>query len=372
MQRGVLALPSLIVAVVLLSIGGAHASSINAHFNAINSSVGINQYAYFNFSGDFQNSSNYTIYFGNTPILSGNIPANSAQNYVVKYNVTNTKYGSYKPYIKFSTIVPSLSSNLNISILPTPDLSFSNVQKYTYAFNKSITMNNLSGTKLEASLTVSLLDSGNTPLNITWSIPSVNGVSFSLDYVQSFDLEPGKSFSIPMNLTLASSSSRNVNFSFLANFSSQQLRRNYITTLVSPIVNLSFYNGTITTVNSNESVFSASIINGNNVPINATFSFLLDINGGSVVYNSSETLSTSSTYVSIPIPNVRVISATVFYPSQNGTVISSQVYYNPLPPSPLSFLDVFVEYSYLIVFGIAIIILVIIQLGIHKKKNKKI
>ncbi len=371
MQNGILVLSLMAIVAMLLALGGAHSTSVNAYFNVMNVSVGINQNVFFNFSGDFPQSTSYTIYLGNVSVLSGTIPANSAQTYIAKYNVTNTMYGSYPSHIVFSALVSPLMSNSNVFILPTPNFGFASHSDYTYAFNRSKVINNVTATVLQANLVLDLINTGNTPLNITWSLPSVKDVLFSLDYIESFGIEPGGSFKIPVNMTLQSRSSTVVNFSFSADFGSQYITRDYTTTLISPIINMTFFNATLKQINSNESLFTVMLINHNNVPINLTLSFVLDVNGGDVFYNVSKVVSTSTMSFSAVIPNSRLVSVAAFYPSQNGTILSSNIYSNPVPSTPQSLLSVLAEYSYVIVLVIAIVILVLIHIRSMRKGGVK-
>ncbi len=372
MRNEALIILVLVSAVLLFSAGDAHAYSVSAYFNAMNATVGINQNVFFNFSGYFPQNSSYTIYLGNKPVLSGVIPANSTHVYVLTYNVTNTEYGSYQSYITFSALTSHLPSDTGVAILPAPDFGFSSRNSYTYAFNRSKTLNNITSTLLEASLTIGVVDNGNTPLNVTWLIPTVGGVLFSLNYIESFGLLPGHVFNIPINLTLTKQASPVINFSFVGSFGSQSMRKNYITTLVSPVVNMSFSNVTIQQINVNKSEFTASITNGNNIPINTTFRFLLEIDKGLVVYNVSKVISPSSSSVSFTIPNARVVNVTAFYPSKNGTFSSASVYYNPLPLPPISLTSMLASYGYLVVFVAAITVLIIIHLRVRKGRKRKI
>ncbi len=366
MQGNVSLLLLFVLVALLFSIGNAHASSVTASFNTINSTVGINQDVFFNLSGYFPQNVSYTIYLGSKAVLSGSIPANNVQSYMLKYNVTNTEYGGYPSKITFSALTTPLISNTEVTILPAPGFGFLPNLNYAYAFNRSETINNITNKVLEASMTISLFDSGNTPLNVTWLLPTENDISFSLDYVESFGLVPGQELNIPINLTLAKRTSQAINFSFLGSFGTESLRRNYIVTLLSPIINMSFLNGAVHPINANKSEFSTNIVNGNNAQINATFSFLLEINGGMVVYNTSKLIYPSTTSLSFVIPNAKVVNVTAFYLSQNGTVTTESVYYSPLSKTPAPAASVLASYGYFIIFASAIAVLVIIHLRARK------
>lgn len=352
----------LLVAPLLLAVAAAHASSVSASFNVINSSVGINQNILFNISAYYTANSSYTVFLNGTPVLSGNLPADYSGYTTAGLNVSNMLFGYYAPCIKFSFITGDVCSNSSFYISPSTNFGFIGYSNYTLLYNS------------HAALDLSVLNSGNTPINISWSVPNLPGIHFALFYIQDFTLMPGKLESIPINITSTSSNFVALNFSFLANFSSVSIRKNYVTTLVSPYVNINFTGfNVVNQINRNESEYQINFSNSNNVPINVTFEFKLCIpNGGQCnvfFYNKSFMISPFSKRVNVTLPNSSVLSVNALYPSSNGSLINTQIFSGPAPQSGtvvnplLSTSDV----AYIVLTGV--IIAVIAFLHIRAKRS---
>ncbi len=309
---------------LFLAVSSVHATSVSATFDTLNSSVGINQNVVFNISAYYAQNSSYVVLLNNTPVLSGKIPAAFSGYTLAKLNVSNTLFGNYKPCIRFSFITGEICANSTFYIVPTTNFGFLAHSNYTLLYNNSSTLD------------ISLIDSGNTPIDVTWSLPNIAGVHFSLLYMQSFSMTPGKIESIPINISSTASQPEIMNFSFIANFSQYSVRNNYLSTLISPRVNINFTGfNVINQINSNESEYQINISDSNNIPINVTFEFELCIvsNGQCNVffYNKSVPVSSSSKHINITLPNSSVLSVRAMYPSSNGSMVSTQIFSGQAP-----------------------------------------
>jgi hypothetical protein len=321
----------------------------------MNVTVGLNQNLFFNMSADFPQSVNYTIFLNNISVVSGTIPANTVAYKIIKYNVTNIPTGTYQPSVKLSTLSSQLKYNAVTKILPKQSFTFLGYSNHTSFFNRA------------GVLDIKVWDNGNTPLNVTWTLPSASGVSFSLVYQESFSLKPSQVFSIPMNITLASVFSKQLNFSFVSVYQNTSLTKYYVTQLFSPIINMSFFDNIITAGNDNTSIYKVQITNGNNLPVNTTFQFLLDIDGNNFYYNKSYLISTSTTQVNITLPKSYVLAVNVYYSSQNGSITKQQIF-SQAPPSSASS-SVLLDIIYVVVLIIGIAALLLLHLRFNRKNS---
>ncbi len=351
----------LLAAVVsLVLIGNSSASSYSVSFTALNSTVGLNQYIFFNVSADFAQNVNYSIYMNSSMVYSGTIPAGSSEYYLIKYNVTNMRYGNYRAYASFSTLKVDVNASNSIMILPKPSLSFENYSNTTAFYNNS------------AKLDIKLLDSGNTPLNITWALPVFRGISMSIaNLEESFSLKAGQEYSIPINMTLSGNYTKSLNFSFMASFNGTSFQKNYYTTLFKPYVNLSFYNTTITKNNQTSSFWTVYLDNKDNTPVMATFEFELYVNGSELYYNKSYLISPSTSSIVIPIPKSTVLGVSVFYLSSNSTVVSQKIFSSPVPGQPSQIVSAIYEnISYIVLTVAAITLILLLNRRLSGKKPK--
>ena len=351
-------LPIALMVILFLGLGSTNATSVAASFNAVNASVQMNQNIFFNISAFFSQNVSYAIYLNNSLVSSGTIPANFEGYMLVRYNVSDTLYGTYPSYVKLSTLSSPIKSDTNTTIQPRPSFGLSGISNYTYIFNNT------------AHIPLNVENNGNTPLGISWALPTASGVLFALNYQQAFNLAPGQVFSIPINITLSKPYQPLLNFSFVAGFNGQTIRKSFITTLFSPVINLSFSKPRISSQTANTTIFYAEINNGDNVPVNATFQFVLNSAGNVFLFNKSVMISPSATNVSILLPKSYVEKVSVFYSGGNGKSVSNVVFYKPLASgSPIQQLLIN-NLPYLMVTAIALAAVAILHHKVSKERRK--
>ena len=350
-----------IMALVLLFISSSHASAYHVSFQSINSTLGINQYAFFNVSAYFGQNVSYSIFLNNSKIYSGTIPADFSGYKIIKYNITNLRYGTYRAYATFSTLTVRVNSSNNITIMPKPSLSFGNYSNVTAIYNNSARIN------------IDLINSGNTPLNITWALPIFRGISMSISSLkETFPLSAGESYSIPINLTLSGNYTKTLNFSFDASFNGTIMVKNYVTTLFKPYINLSFYNTSLKTNNATSSSWTVYLSNKDNTPVMVTFEFMLYINKSELYYNKTLLISPTTTQITFPIPKSDVLGVKVFYPSSNSSEVSQQIFSSPVPGQPNSIVSaVYGNISYIALTVIVIVLLVVLNRKLSSKGRGK-
>ena len=346
---------AVVLSLALFQLNSVKAASINASFTVLNGTIGLNQNLFFQVSADFPQNISYVIYMDNVSVMSGQIIGNFPGYKIVHYNVTNTEFGSYKPSIKFSAISTQIQSNMTTDILAKPSFGFVGYSNYTSFFNNS------------AKMLIDIKNNGNTPLNFTWTLPTVQGVAFSLEYKQLFTLLPSQTFNIPINLTLSNTFTSALNFSFYAAFQNYSLLRSYVTDLFSPVVNISFQNGSLITGTNNSSIYTIKITNGNNLPINTTFSFLLDIGGNEFYYNKSLIISPSTSEINLTIPKSTVLNLAAYYLSQNGTPIKQQIFSQPASTSLIQ-PEMLMDSFYIVILILAVLALVWLHIRFNRKK----
>ena len=351
-------LPIALMVILFLGPGSTNATSVAASFNAVNASVQMNQNIFFNISAFFSQNVSYAIYLNNSLVSSGTIPANFKGYMLVRYNVSDTLYGTYPSYVKLSTLSSPIKSDTNTTIQPRPSFGLSGISNYTYIFNNT------------AHIPLNVENNGNTPLDISWALPTASGVLFALDYQQAFNLAPGQVFPIPINITLSKPYQPLLNFSFVAGFNGQTIRKSFITTLFSPVINLSFSKPRIFGQTTNTTIFYAEINNGDNVPVNATFQFVLNSAGNVFLFNKSVMISPSATNVSILLPKSYVEKVSVFYSGGNGKPVSNVVFYKPLASgSPIQQLLIN-NLPYLMVTAIALAAVAVLHHKVSKERRK--
>ena len=346
-----------IAVLVLVSLHGVNASSIQFSFTAMNKTVQIDQNLFFNVSASFPSAVNYTIYLNSTAVYEGSIPAYYSGYFIVKYNVTDSMYGDYSSSARFSSVSSPVSSDFDTYIKPHPSFTFFNPSNVTSFFNDS------------ARLNVSLLDDGNTPLDVTWSVPVISGIDFSLAYRQSFSMSPSQMYSIPMNLSLSGNFSKALNFTFDAKFDGVVIQKTYTTLLFSPTVNISFLNSSIKKLNPTTLIYTVSVDNKDNSPLPLTLEFVLSVNGSNFYYNKSYTLYPTDTTVSVRIPNSRVLSVSASFINQYDKPVDEVIYAYKAPYN--GFAGFFSVFGYLIITGAVIGIIVFIHYNFNKKGRKR-
>lgn len=349
----------LVLAMIVLffTFSASNATSLQFSFSVMNRTVQMNQNLFFNVSVSSPASVNYTIYLNSTPVHSGTIPANSTGYAIIKYNVSNRLYGEYSSSAVFSGVSYPIKSDFDTYIAPHPSFSFFNPSNITPFFNGS------------AKLNITLLDTGNTPLEMTWSIPSISGIDFSLDYHQSFSIFPSEIYSIPINLSLSQNFQKSLNFSFYGRFKNSTIEGTYSTELFVPAVNLTFLNSTIRRLSDTTLLYAISLDNRDNSPLPITINFLLSINGSSFYYNRSYTLYPENKTIAVEVPYSKIVSVSVSFLNQYGKPVNEVVYsYKPAYSSVSGFFAVF---GYLILTGAVIGIIVFMHYNFNKKGGRK-
>ncbi len=311
-----------VLVAVILSVAITKASvTESATLNVINSSVGINQNLLINFSVFSYNSSTYSLSINNKTIDEGVVPGNYAKQISVAYNVTNMMYGNYKVCLDTSILKTPLCSNTSVYIKPYSMFSFDGTESSVFAFNKT------------AQEEIKVDDTGNTPLNVTWMMPVLNGVYISMqNFKQVFQVEPNQTYLLPMNITITLPNAT-LDFPFQAKFNGTEINKTLTIKVIHPEISMKFKgNGTMNSTQ-NYTYYSISFSNGNNVPINVTFRFLLYIDGNPFLYNVTRTIFPGETSIVIPLPKSSTISRVeIFYPSSSGAYINQTLFYKPVSP----------------------------------------
>ncbi|MEM0143042.1 MAG: hypothetical protein QXL94_03710, partial [Candidatus Parvarchaeum sp.] len=302
------------ISVLFLVIGSAHASSISASFNALNASLSINQYEYFNLSGDFPVETNYTVLLNNTPILYGNLPANYSGYRLLYYNISNTPYGKYYPSIHFSTFNFHLNSTANVYINPSPNFEF--IGNY----NTTEIIKNYSLIEL------TIKNNGNTPLQMNWSLPLFKHISISLTFNQDFNLNPDSNITIPINLSLQKGYQNNISIPFTGRYQNEIFTKSYKTILIKPFINMSFYDVNVTPINSTRELWVSYIKNYNNVPLNLTITFSLAVNGSTFQYSVPYELKVNATKIEVNLPKSTVQNVKISYESENLSKVNQNIF----------------------------------------------
>jgi hypothetical protein len=356
MRYEIIALGALIL---FLVVGSVHAASISASFNALNSSLSINQYEYFNLSAYFPVETNYTIFLNNTPILYGRLPANYSGYRILHYNISNINYGRYLPSVHFSAFNFHLNSTANVYIKPTPNFAFIG------DYGTTEIMKNYSVIR------ISIKNNGNTPLQMNWSLPIFRNISISLSFNQTFGLNPSSNITIPINLSLQKGYQDKIIIPFTGKYKNYSFTKQYKTVLIKPVINMSFYNVNVTPINSTREIWVSYIKNYNNVPLNITIQFSLEVNGSIFQYNVPYELNTNTTKIEVMLPKSTVENVKISYKSNNLSKVNQNIFTLPKPPSHINFLSMVDTLGYVILTGISILILVLIHLRFNKRNKKK-
>ncbi|MCL4362749.1 MAG: hypothetical protein OH338_01510 [Candidatus Parvarchaeota archaeon] len=345
--------------VLFLVVGSAHAASLSASFNALNSSLSINQYEYFNLSAYFPVGTNYTIFLNNTPVLYGNLPANYSSYKILHYNISNMPYGKYYPSVHFSAFNFHLNSTVNLDIKASPDFTFIGDYKTTEII------------KNYSLIKIGIKNNGNTPLKMNWSLPIFRNISISLTFNQTFRLDPGSNITIPINLSLQKGYQDNILIPFTSTYQNYSITKSYETTLIKPIINMSFYNLNVTQINSTRELWVSYIKNYNNVPLNITIQFSLEVNGSTFQYSVPYELEVNATKIEVTLPKSTIENVRILYESQNLSKVDQDIFTLPKPPSSTSLLSIIDTLGYVILTVVSILILALIHLRFNKRSKKK-
>jgi hypothetical protein len=345
--------------VLLLFVGSVHATSISASFNALNSSLSINQYEYFNLSAHFPVATNYTVFLNNTPVLYGNLPANYSGYKIIYYNISNMPSGEYYTSIHFSEFNFHLNSTYNVYIKPSPDFTFIGDYKTTEII-KNYSM-----------IRIEIKNNGNTPLKINWSLPIFRNISISLTFNQTFKLNPGSNKTIPINLSLQKGHQDNISIPFTGVYNGYSFTKTYETTLIKPVINMSFYDVNVTPVNSTRELWVSYIKNYNNVPLNITIQFSLEVNGSTFHYSVPYELNVNTTKIEVILPKSTVQNVKISYESENLSKVNQNIFTLPKQPSSTSILSIIDTLGYVILTIAAIFILILIHLRFNRRNKKK-
>ncbi|MCL4398801.1 MAG: hypothetical protein M1322_03705 [Candidatus Parvarchaeota archaeon] len=346
--------------ILFLAVGSVNASSVSASFNALNSSVSINQGEYFNLSAYFPVPTNYTVLLNGTAVLNGNFPANYSGYKLLYYNVSNTPYGKYYPSVHFSAFNFHLNSTANVYIKPSPDFTFVGYYK-----NTEITKN-------YSWVNITIKNNGNTPLQMNWSLPFFKNISISLpSFNQTFKLDPSSTITIPIKLSLQKGYQNNISIPFTGTYQNYSSTKYYETMLINPVINMSFYNINVTQINSTRELWIAYIKNYNNVPLNITMLFSLEVNGSILHYSTSYELGVNATKIEMYLPKSTVESVQISYQSENMSKVNQNIFTLPKQPFSPDLLSIINTLSYVILTVISIFILILIHLRFNKRRNKK-
>ncbi len=345
--------------VLFLVVGSAHAASLSASFNALNSSLSINQYEYFNLSAYFPVETNYTIFLNNSPIIYGKLPANYSGYKILHYNISNMPYGKYYPSVHFSAFNFHLNSSVNLDIRAAPDFTFIGDYKTTEII------------KNYSLIKIRIKNNGNTPLKMNWSLPIFRNISISLTFNQTFRLNPSSNITIPINLSLQKGYQDNILIPFTSTYQNYSITKSYETILIKPIINMSFYNLNVTPINSTRELWVSYIKNYNNVPLNITIQFSLEVNGSTFQYSVPYELGVNATKIEVTLPKSTVENVRILYESQNLSKVDQNIFTLPKQPSSTSILSIIDTLGYVILTVVSILILALIHLRFNRRSKKK-
>ena len=345
--------------IVFLAVGSTHAASISASFNALNSSLSINQYEYFNLSAYFPVETNYTIFLNNTPILYGKLPANYSEYRILYYNISNIPYGRYYPSVHFSTFNFHLNSTTDIYIKQAPDFAFIGDYETTEIIkNYSV-------------IRIGIKNNGNTPLQMNWSLPIFRNISISLTFNQTFNLNPNSNITIPINLSLQKGYQNKISVPFTGRYQNYSFTKSYETVLIKPVINMSFYNVNVTPINSTREIWVSNIKNYNNIPLNITIQFSLEVNGSTFQYSVPYELNVNTTKIEVILPKSTVENVKISYESDNLSKVNQNIFALPKQPSSPSLLSIIDTLGYVILTIVSIFILILIHMRFNKRNKKK-
>ncbi|MCL4391639.1 MAG: hypothetical protein M1284_01490 [Candidatus Parvarchaeota archaeon] len=347
------------VFLMLLSFGSVKASSASTSFNILNNTLSMNQFLYFNVSANFPTATNFSIIINDTSVIQGNLHANFTGYKILKYNITNFPAGTYSVSVNFSTLKFPLKASNELTILSKPSFTFLNNNINTEIMNNS------------AALTITLLNNGNTPMRINWSLPILKGISIALNFQQSFNLPIDSKFIIPINMTLSSGYQRNLSFYFTGTYQNYSATKVYSTYLIKPVINMSFYGGNTTSVNATRELWISYIKNYNNVPVRILLQFALEVNGSTVYYTVPYELNVSATKISVYLPTSKVESVKISYESGNFSTVTESIFSAKKQPVPLTISSIVNTLGYIIFTVIAVVILSLIHIRVKKKGKKK-
>lgn len=341
----------------LLFVGLVHGTTESVSLNVLNSTLSINQILFMNVTVISPNSSNFSIFLNSAKILSENVTANHRTPIEIKYNVGNMQYGTYKVELISSLLSSPMYSNKTLYIEPYANFSFDDTPTLVYVYNNS------------AILAIHIYDNGNTPLNISWKLPFNANTSISLtNFHQTFQILPSQNETLIINVT-TKSPNVTLTFPFSAEFNQTYISKNISISLIKPVINLKFNSSGNIGKTSNSSYYSLSFMNGNDVPINLSFEFLLYINGSPFTYNTWRIIYPGQDKVNISLPlNSVVASVNVMYKGANGQEVKQEVFSAPTSQlnigSPLNSSELL-----FIILSIAIILIIII---VYIKLRKKL
>ena len=347
------------VFILFLVIGSSHASSISASFNSLNKTISINQEEYFNLSAYFPVGTNYTILLNNTPILYGNLPANYSGYKIISYNVTNMPFGTYYPSVRFSEFNFHLNSSNEIYIKPSPDFTFIGDYKTTEII------------KNYSLLRIIISNNGNTPMQMNWTLPIFKNTSISLTFNQTFNLNSGSNITIPINLSLRKGYQSNISIPFTGIYENYSITKVYQTSLIKPVINMSFYDVNVTQINSTRELWVSYIKNYNNVPLNISIQFSLEVNGSTFQYSVPYELAVNATKIEVELPKSTVENVKISYQNGNFSKVNQNVFVAPSKPSNTGILSIINTLGYVILTAVSIFILVLIHLRLNRRSKKK-
>ena len=345
-----------VIAVLFVVFGVSHATgSIHISLNPLNTSLGINQNLYMEVTYSSAINSTYELFLNDTQISSGSFSADQNLTKMIIYNVTDLSYGSYEVCASFSILTEQLCSSSEVYISPYSNIEFK-TESTQPIFNGS------------ASFNLSILDSGNTPLSVYWSIPLINGVYFSVqNYNQHFNIDPNQTYSIPMVIR-TNFTKVNVTFPFNASFNGVSFQRDFVLQLFKPVINMSFINKSTESSSGNFTYYVLSFVNDNDVPVNLTATFLLDTAYGEFSLTKSFIIEPNQTYINVTLPKSTVESVKVSYIGAGGKRFEETVYSAPV--SIISQASSYIGYIFYIVLTIGIV-LVVVYLHLRHYKRKK-
>jgi hypothetical protein len=295
----------------------------------------------------------------NSAILNGTIPKNSSQYYLIKYNVSNMPSGTYEAHASLPNFNLVLNASKTVYIKPYSDFFFPGDNPVTEIVGNYSFIN------------IIIENIGNTPLKMNWSLPEFINISYAnLLYKQNFNLLPEQNYTIPTNLSLTGKYQKNISFAFTGSYKNYTETKSYYTTLIKPYTNMSFYNVGLKQINSTLQLWSASIKNYNDVPVNLVFKFELYVNGSTFYYSKDYTLPVNASKVEIYLPKSTVENVKVSYVGSNDSDVTQSVFAAPKPPIKISLSYVLDTLGYVIFTAIAVVLLALLHIRFKRKEKK--
>ncbi len=125
-----------------------------------------------------------------------------------------------------------------------------------------------------------------------------------------------------------------LSFPFSAEFNRTYINKTINISFIKPQIDIKFNESGIVGRSKNNTFYSLSFINDNNVPINLSFSFLLYINGNPFTYNTWRLIYPGQDTVNISLPyGSNIANVNITYINGNGQVTKQNIFSKEVIPT---------------------------------------